>query len=221
MNPFALETPNQRELHSVKVAPILVGGTAAGAKCFLHERVARCAHQPAVIVRDDPNGHIPQQRFHSAFIEEGLHEFPVFHFLLDLGGNGSTDKNSAGRHVVQGTVPGFRSEHTDENRHCLLANGCFAFERKLRNQRWGISRSIELLTKPGRFFGLACVAKKFVDAPYSRARENSFATDAAVFLLEVDEQFSLYGISRSEVRVSALAGEGMVAESIPIESGHA
>ena len=64
------------------------------------------------------------------------------------------------------------------------------------------------------------VAKKIINVLDSWSGENPFATYAAMFSLEIGQQLHFQFISGREVGVTALASEGMVAESIPIKTCH-
>src|SRR6266576_223303 len=99
----------------VTTASRLVRGAAAAFECFLHQRVAGGSDQAAVVVCDDLNWHVFEDRFHAAFVEEGLHKSSILHFGRDLGGDDSADVDAAGRHVAQGAVSRFSSEYTHKN----------------------------------------------------------------------------------------------------------
>src|SRR5205807_10136303 len=105
-------------------------------------------------------------------------------------------------------------------RHGLIADWGFAFCGEFRDQGGRIRGLAHLLSQVLWLIDFFGVAKEIVNIFDSRAGENPFATYAAMFSLEIGQQFHVQFISGGEVGVAAFASERVMAESIPIKACH-
>src|SRR5260370_36343407 len=142
----------------------------------------------------------------------------MLHLGLMLGGHAASDENAPGGEEVQRDVPGFSPIDANEDRHGLIANRSLALLRQLRDESWSIRRRRDPIFQPLRLLRFLSIAKKVVDVLDSRPGKKPLVADAAVFLLEIRQQLHFQGVSGCEIGVPALAGEGRMPESSPINA---
>ena len=106
----------------------LICGATRWPERFLDKRVSRSPDYSAVIVEHNLDWHVPEQRFHAAFMQEGLHEYRALHPGNDFCSDAAADENAAGGHEIQGAVSRLGPEYTDENRQSLIADRSLALQ---------------------------------------------------------------------------------------------
>src|SRR5579863_4542068 len=126
-----------------------------------------------------------------------MQECRVLHLLDILGCDDARNKNSAGRHVAQSTVPGLCAKDAEEKGQSLVADGCFTLVRDLRDKRRTVMRGLQLFLEPGRFFGFARVAQEVIDISNAGSGKHALATDVPMLLLQVTQEFDLHADRKS------------------------